>query len=487
MLVNSYVGNYNNKYSQARINETLKSISDEIGSFTPKKTVQPYGHFYFSGSVSDLANATVNDVPVMNQKLIGFTEQGIPVDLGSINTDGSIKLDTNISSKIPEVKVSTIKFWQMGSGDQWYNGSYGVSAWSIPWEWLYCQNSKVNTSVYDNRNYNYAYKAVDGQLIQEEGNVFKRVYKAEILNRDPAIGVTYGQVSNAEYGARSIGNNLVGYNPPAGCENYTFSDGTTIYVNGYNLGDSNMNVIKYNNGLYYLCPFYAINGVTYGNDGSYSVSIIKKREDVQNVYYGISNDEAYQEACNNDFWGFAGKWNNTSSQNVRVYDNNGTLVNTYEASNFYDNYIQDNNNVVPIINGNINFVNVNEAPLVMYAKPKIFRLMKYDSAVYADMNYDGRAINVEVGYSPYQAYWTKDMVPCDAPVLLSYEDYNKDGVRLLGGLASNLSWMENYGVCCYGKNVHFTNYIVYKTEVSYNSDSSNVLNKNIIVDLYYRK
>ena len=122
----------------------------------------------------------------------------------------------------------------------------------------------------------------------------------------------------------------------------------------------------------------------------------------------------------------------------------------------------------------------------MYAKPKPFRLMKSDSAVYADTNYDGRAINVEVGYSPYQAYWTKDMVPCDAPILLSYEDYNKDGVRLLGGLASNLTWMENYGVCCYGKNVHFTNYIVYKTEVSYNSDS-NVLNKNIIVDLYYRK
>lgn len=486
MLVNSYVGNYNNKYSQARINETLKSISDEISSFEPKQTVQPYGHFYFSGSIVDLANAKLDDVPAMNQKLIGLTEQGVPVDLGSINTDGSIKLDTNISSKVPEVKVSTVSFWQMGSASQWFNGSGSATAYITPYMWLFAPNSKWNVSVFDNKNYDYHYRAINGELVAGDGNIFKNLYHVEILDRNELIGVNYGSPSNAEYGARSIGNSLAGYTPPAGCENYTFSDGTTIYVNGYNDDNFTTNVIKYNNGLYYICPYFAINGITYGNDGSYTVSVIKKREDVQNIWYGISDSEYYMEACNNDYWGFAGKWNNASSQTVRVYNIAGDMTYSYNAFDFATNFMQDDN-IVPIINGNINLLNVNEAPLVAYSRPKIFSLRKQSNAITVERNYDRTALNIPVGYSPYQAYWTKEMRVCDPPVLLSYENYNRDGVRLLGGMVANKTWMDEAGLCCYGKDVHFMNYIVYKTEVSYNSEVSNSMNKNVIIDLYYKK
>ena len=79
------------------------------------------------------------------------------------------------------------------------------------------------------------------------------------------------------------------------------------------------------------------------------------------------------------------------------------------------------------------------------------------------------------------------MKVCDPPILLSYENYNKDGVRLLGGMMANKSWMDDAGLCCYGKDVHFMNYVVYKTEVSYNSSVSNSLNKNVVIDLYYKK
>ena len=55
-MLNSYVGSYNNTYSQAKINEVLHSISLEVSQWKQKNTQQQFGRIRYEGTVSNIAN-----------------------------------------------------------------------------------------------------------------------------------------------------------------------------------------------------------------------------------------------------------------------------------------------------------------------------------------------------------------------------------------------------------------------------------------------
>lgn len=320
-MLNSYVGNYNNTYSQAKINEVLHSISLEVSQWKQVNTKQKFGHIRYEGTVSNITNIEIVDKPIENTPVIG-TIQHKPAYLGYIGVDGAFHSSfNNIMAKIPYVYTTTVSFWQARNWDSRIDFSYDDSTNKY--------NSRANTYFFHNRwstetrtNNNFSGHRidVDNANVNYFWDLTTRVKRAEWLNISVNINSTkalnsvnvflennnVNPIFNTTYGTAFSSNfayiSTAEYNwneRPAACNTkptYTIKEtnnidpNKTIIINvWYNFSDTENTYIstrRQNVMLeqkYYRCNYFAMTQPIISNEGIIT-SAITKRYDHTNLF-----------------------------------------------------------------------------------------------------------------------------------------------------------------------------------------------------------
>lgn len=327
-MLNSYVGNYNNTYSQAKINEVLHSISLEVSQWKQTNTKQQFGRIRYEGTVSNIANIEIVDKPIENTPVIG-TIQHKPAYLGYIGVDGKFHSSfNNIMSRIPYVYTTTVSFWQARNWDSRIDFSYDDSTnkynsrantyffhnrWST--ELRTNNNFNGHRIVAENANVNYFWDFTASIRRAEWLNVGVNINSNEPLNSvnvflenndiNPIFNTTYGTTFSSNYAYISTAE----YNwnqRPAACNTkptYTIkeTDGNnnvTIINVWYNFSDTENTYIstRRQNVLieqkYYRCNYFAMTQPIVSNEGIIT-SAITKRYDYTNLFTIAGSDLAY--------------------------------------------------------------------------------------------------------------------------------------------------------------------------------------------------
>ena len=326
-MLNSYVGNYNNTYSQAKINEVLHSISLEVSQWKQKDTPQQFGRIRYEGTVSNIANIEIVDKPIENTPVIG-TIQHKPAYLGYIGVDGKFHSSfNNIMSKIPYVYTTTVSFWQARNWDSRIDFSYDDSTNKY--------NSRANTYFFHNRwstelrtnnNFNGHRIVAENANVNYFWDLTTSIRRAEWLNVDininstvplnsvnyffennsvnPVFNTTYGTTFSSNYAYISTAE----YNwnqRPAACNTkptYTIkeTDGNNVTIINvwYNFADTENVYIStrpqnvYMEQKYYHCNYFAMTQPIVSNEGIIT-SAITKRYDYTNLFTIAGSDLAY--------------------------------------------------------------------------------------------------------------------------------------------------------------------------------------------------
>lgn len=327
-MLNSYVGNYNNTYSQAKINEVLHSISLEVSQWKQTNTKQQFGRIRYEGTVSNIANIEIVDKPVENTPVIG-TIQHKPAYLGYIGVDGKFHSSFNsIMARIPYVYTTTVSFWQARNWDSRIDFSYDDSTnkynsrantyffhnrWST--ELRTNNNFNGHRIVAENANVNYFWDFTTSIRRVEWLNAGVNINSNEPLNSvnvflenndiNPIFNTTYGTTFSSNYAYISTAE----YNwnqRPAACNTkptYTIkeTDGNnnvTIINVWYNFSDTENTYIstRRQNVLieqkYYRCNYFAMTQPIVSNEGIIT-SAITKRYDYTNLFTIAGSDLAY--------------------------------------------------------------------------------------------------------------------------------------------------------------------------------------------------
>lgn len=327
-MLNSYVGNYNNTYSQAKINEVLHSISLEVSQWKQTNTKQQFGRIRYEGTVSNIANIEIVDKPIENTPVIG-TIQHKPAYLGYIGVDGKFHSSFNsIMARIPYVYTTTVSFWQARNWDSRIDFSYDDSTnkynsrantyffhnrWST--ELRTNNNFNGHRIVAENANVNYFWDFTTSIRRAEWLNVGVNINSNEPLNSvnvflenndiNPIFNTTYGTTFSSNYAYISTAE----YNwnqRPAACNTkptYTIkeTDGNnnvTIINVWYNFSDTENTYIstRQQNVLieqkYYRCNYFAMTQPIVSNEGIIT-SAITKRYDYTNLFTIAGSDLAY--------------------------------------------------------------------------------------------------------------------------------------------------------------------------------------------------
>lgn len=327
-MLNSYVGNYNNTYSQAKINEVLHSISLEVSQWKQTNTKQQFGRIRYEGTVSNIANIEIVDKPIENTPVIG-TIQHKPAYLGYIGVDGKFHSSfNNIMARIPYVYTTTVSFWQARNWDSRVDFSYDDSTnkynsrastyffhnrWST--ELRTNNNFNGHRIVAENANVNYFWDFTASIRRAEWLNVGVNINSNEPLNSvnvfienndiNPVFNTTYGTAFSSNYAYISTAE----YNwnqRPAACNTkptYTIQDVDTnnrpIVVNvWYNFTDTENTYIstrRIGTGAeqkFYRCNYFAMTQPIVSNEGIITSSITK-RYDYTNLFTIAGSDLAY--------------------------------------------------------------------------------------------------------------------------------------------------------------------------------------------------
>lgn len=328
-MLNSYVGNYNNTYSQAKINEVLHSVSLEVSQWKQKDTPQQFGRIRYEGTVSNIANIEIIDKPIANTPVIG-TIQHKPAYLGYIGIDGKFHSSfNNIMARIPYVYTTTVSFWQARNWDSRIDFSYDDSTnkynsrantyffhnrWST--ELRTNNNFNGHRIVAENANVNYFWDLTTSIRRAEWLNVGVNINSTEPLNSvnvflennniNPIFNTTYGTTFSSNYAYISTAE----YNwnqRPAACNaskpTYTIKEtddnnNTTIINVWYNFSDTENIYIstRQQNVLieqkYYHCNYFAMTQPIVSNEGIIT-SAITKRYDYTNLFTIAGSNLAY--------------------------------------------------------------------------------------------------------------------------------------------------------------------------------------------------
>lgn len=327
-MLNSYVGNYNNTYSQAKINEVLHSISLEVSEWKQVNTAQKFGKLHYEGPISNIVNVNITERPAENTPVIGVIQHK-PAYLGYIGVDGVFHSSfNNIMSRIPYVYTTTVSFWQARNWDSRIDFSYDDSTnkynsrantyffhnrWST--ELRTNNNFNGHRIVAENANVNYFWDFTASIRRAEWLNVGVNINSNEPLNSvnvflenndiNPIFNTTYGTTFSSNYAYISTAE----YNwnqRPAACNTkptYTIkeTDGNnnvTIINVWYNFSDTENTYIstRRQNVLieqkYYRCNYFAMTQPIVSNEGIIT-SAITKRYDYTNLFTIAGSDLAY--------------------------------------------------------------------------------------------------------------------------------------------------------------------------------------------------
>lgn len=327
-MLNSYVGNYNNTYSQAKINEVLHSISLEVSEWKQVNTAQKFGKLHYEGPISNIVNVNITERPAENTPVIGVIQHK-PAYLGYIGVDGIFHSSfNNIMSRIPYVYTTTVSFWQARNWDSRIDFSYDDSTnkynsrantyffhnrWST--ELRTNNNFNGHRIVAENANVNYFWDFTASIRRVEWLNVGVNINSNEPLNSvnvflenndiNPIFNTTYGTTFSSNYAYISTAE----YNwnqRPAACNTkptYTIkeTDGNnnvTIINVWYNFSDTENTYIstRRQNVLieqkYYRCNYFAMTQPIVSNEGIIT-SAITKRYDYTNLFTIAGSDLAY--------------------------------------------------------------------------------------------------------------------------------------------------------------------------------------------------
>ena len=317
-MLNSYVGSYNNTYSQAKINEVLHSISLEVSQWKQKNTQQQFGHIRYEGSVSNIANIEILDKPSENTPVIG-TIQHKPAYLGYIGVDGKFHSSfNNIMAKIPYVYTTTTSFWQARNWNTRYDistmdtiNSYNsfASTYFFHNRWgteirtnnnfsghrIVAENTNVNyftipeadmnlSAVWLNASLNFnSTKALNSVNVFVENNDVNPIFN---VNYGTTFSSNYAFISTKEYNAIEPKPNIFNTKPTFTITDTAPNNNKAVINVWYNYSDTE-NVylmIRYLEGGVYWhhCNYFAMTQPIVSNEGIIT-SAITKRYDYTNL------------------------------------------------------------------------------------------------------------------------------------------------------------------------------------------------------------
>lgn len=326
-MLNSYVGNYNNTYSQAKINEVLHSISLEVSGWKQVNTVQKFGKLHYEGPISNIVNVNITERPAENTPVIGVIQHK-PAYLGYIGVDGVFHSSfNNIMTRIPYVYTTTVSFWQARNWDSRIDFSYDDSTnkynsrantyffhnrWST--ELRTNNNFNGHRIVAENANVNYLWDFSVGSRRAVWLNAGVNINSNEPLNSvnvflenndiNPIFNTTYGTTFSSNYAYISTAE----YNwnqRPAACNTkptYTIkeTDGNNVTIINvwYNFSDTENTYIStrqqnvYMEQKYYRCNYFAMTQPIVSNEGIIT-SAISKRYDYTNLFTIAGSNLSY--------------------------------------------------------------------------------------------------------------------------------------------------------------------------------------------------
>lgn len=106
-MIDCYVSSYKEKVPQAKLNEVFKKVKEEIAEYKPNSTVQDYGEWHYEGYIS-VGQTFQLTPPLYAQEVVGYVN-GIPVDIGTLSTNGVLTIKPSAIKNVPKV-VTTISY-----------------------------------------------------------------------------------------------------------------------------------------------------------------------------------------------------------------------------------------------------------------------------------------------------------------------------------------------------------------------------------------
>lgn len=119
-MIDTYVSSFEKKRSQSHINKVLHQVHNEINNYNPITTTQDFAEFHFKGMLKP-GDVLSLPRPLKPLKVTGYAN-GIPLVVGTLDTTGTLVIDSNITVfNVPKTYSTTTTAFSMGDAQTQYN------------------------------------------------------------------------------------------------------------------------------------------------------------------------------------------------------------------------------------------------------------------------------------------------------------------------------------------------------------------------------
>lgn len=541
-MIDTYVSSFKQKRSQAHINKVLHQVHNEINNYNPIVTNQDYAEYHFNGFVKP-GDVIQMPRPLKPIKVVGYSN-GIPIHLGTLDTTGTLVIDSNITIyNVPKSYTTTTTAFSIGKAGSHTNVyitydneqiTYNLDSWDAyasNFNQIYSKfnqyRNMFNITMVGSTGYvssNIIISNIDCKFndltIYENGevvvgNIYTNTTSGvqKVLRNYSSSGPFYfNNGAKMEFGSGYyVNNTLFNY-----VDNYTaFTPVTAMVTRGSYIGT-----------IPAVCDGLGINALQFAAlfdpivDGEHVCNSLGMIADYDNVaVYQIAsryNAGTYSKKFSN---GVTSKWEisivrkndlvpelfqfggDTFNNNINLLPNNGYMnANTREyIGNAFYHYSSKRYGAVWTYNGLDNSryippVPENVVQNVSYNGSNFISSKRLSQKVLIEWNEasDETTLPLRLGYCPYQQYWRWNQNYFDEPQYITREQYETDmwklcfpGYNLNYVNSSPNPAVQEAGAFIWYKNLIMKNYTIVNkvTEIT----NEGIENRRIVIDLKYRR
>lgn len=541
-MIDTFVSSFDKKRSQAHINKVLHQVHNEINNYNPIVTNQDYAEYHFNGFVKP-GDVIQMPRPLKPIKVVGYTN-GIPIHLGTLDTTGTLVIDSNITIyNVPKSYTTTTTAFSIGKAGSHTNVyitydneqiTYNLDSWDAyasNFNQIYSKYNQYrnmfNITMVGSTGYvssNITISNIDCKFNDltiysngevNVGNVYTNTTSGvqKVLRNYSSSGPFYfNNGAKMEFGSGySVNNTLFNF-----VDNFTnFTPVTAMVTRGSYIGTipSVCDALGINAAQFYVLFDPVVDGEHVCND----LGMIADYDNVA-VYYIASryNAGTYSKKFSN---GVTRKWEisivrkndlvpelfqfggDTFNNNINLLPNNGyTNANTREyIGNAFYHYSAKRYGATWTYSGLDNSRYIPPAPEnitqnVSYNGSNFLSSKRLSQKVLIEWNEasDETTLPLRLGYCPYQQYWRWNQNYFDEPQYITREQYETDmwklcfpGYNLNYVNSSSNPAVQEAGAFIWYKNLIMKNYTIVNrvTETS----NEGIENQRIVIDLKYRR